>query len=323
MRPIYLKKILSFLFLSYLCLVAMVISAEVIDKIVAIVNDKIITQSEVDKALAPLLAQYETVYAEKEFSQKLAEAKKDIIDRLIENELILAEAKRQGIEVDDQDIEIRIEEIRAKFISREEFEVTLQDQGLTLTDLENNYRTQIMIQRVINREVKSRVVVKPTEIATYYYARLDEFTHPEEIKVSHILIRIENGSEGGQVHRRAKEVLALLDEGADFAQVAREHSRGPRANWGGDIGFVSRGQMIEEMDKAIFKLEIGKHSRLIKSDLGYHIVKVEEKRTPYLKDLTLVQSEIEVLLLQQKTEEEFTQWINKLRKDAFISIKKD
>ena len=303
--------------------VTAVAQAKVIDKIVAIVDSEVITQSDVDKALAPLSAQYAAIYRDEEFSQKLAEAKRDIINRLIENKLILMEAEKQEIRVSDEKVEAKIEEIRAQFSSEDEFEATLLKQGLSIVELEENYRNQIMIQRVINREVRSKIVVKPTEIVDYYYAHLDDFTNPEEIKISHILIRIDNTTDAHRAYQAAREVLGLLDKGIDFAQVAREYSDGPHADQGGSVGFVSQGQMIKEIDEVIFKLKVGELSGLIKSDLGYHIVRIDDKRPLYVRGLSDVQFEIKDILFKRKMEENFTEWINKLKEDAFISIKKD
>jgi parvulin-like peptidyl-prolyl isomerase len=298
-------------------------SAEVVDKVVAIVNDEIITQSDVEKILAPLSAQYVTVYSKEEFPRKLAEAKRNIINKLIEDKLILAEAKNQKIEVSDEEVEAEIEKLKAQFSSPDEFETALFKQGLEIADLEKNYHNQIMIQKVINSQVKSKVVIKPTEITDYYYAHLDDFTKPQEVKVSHILIRIENGADAKDAYQRAQKVLDILDKGADFSQVARTYSDGPRANEGGNIGFVSRGQMIKEIDEVIFKLKVGELSGLIKTDLGYHIVKVEDIRPSALLDLTEVQSKIRDILFHKKIEKNFTEWLNKLKKNAFISIKEN
>lgn len=318
-HPILLLCLAIVLFLK----VAAVAQAEVIDRVVAIVNDEVITQSEVEKALMPISAQYAAIYRNEELLQKLSEARHNIINKLIENKLILAEAKNAGIEISDEEIEAKIEELKRGFSSQDEFEAVLFKQGLGITDLKENFRNQIMIQKIINRQIKSKVVIKPTEIVDYYYTHLDDFTNPQEVKISNILIKVEDKVDAPGAYQRAEKVLSLLENGANFAQVAREYSDGPQREKGGSVGFVSRGQMIKEIDEVIFKLKVGEISGLIKSSLGYHIVKVEDIRPAYVKDLTLVQSEIEDILFQEKMERNFAQWLEKLRENAYISIKKE
>ncbi len=294
--------------------------AEVANKILAVVNDEVITNQELNDFLSPLYVQYEATYKGKELEEKIAQAQKEMLNQLIDDKLILQEAKKENIIVSDNEIEEKIEELKQRFTSPELFLAALEQQNLTLNKLEGLYRDQLMIKELVNRQVRFKVAVDPLEITRYYQSHLEEFKEPESVHLSNILIKTKDRQDS-DAKSEAEGILKSLKEGADFAQLAKEHSQGQNAAQGGDMGFVFKGQLLKEVDEVIFKLNPGEISGVVKTDLGYHILKVHEKRSEQVKPLTAVQAEINEALSKEKFEERFNEWIGKLKKHAYVAIK--
>lgn len=294
--------------------------AEVTNKILAVVNDEVVTQQELNELLAPIYVQYQTMYKGQELEEKFAQAKKDIFNQLIEDRLLLQQAKKENIQVNDDEVQAKVEELKQRFPVSEQFMAALEQQEITLKKLEDLYREQLMIRELVNRQVRSRVVVDPQQVTDYYQKHLEEFKEPEAVKVSNILIRTKDITEA-TAKAEAEKILKSLKEGADFSQLAQEQSQGPNAKEGGGMGFVSKGQLLKDIDEVIFKLNPGEISGLIKTNLGYHIFKVEEKRPASIRPLNEVQTEISDILYKQMFDQKFNEWIGKLKKRAYIAIK--
>ncbi len=295
--------------------------AETIDSIVAIVNEDVITQSEVSEFLSLIYAQMSSIYKGGELREKLGEAKDRILNQMIENKLILQEAKKQNIEIEESEVDERLEEIKDSFSSEEEFEEKLEVQGLTISDLRDRFREQTMVSKLIEREIKLKVVVDPTEVSKYYQEHIGDFQEQERVVISNILIRAEDTSKDAEARLKAEDILNQLKNGADFAELAQRHSQGPSATEGGLIIEVKPGQLMEEIDGVIFNLDVGEVSKLVKTKLGYHIFKLEAKFPARTKDVAEVQDKIRDILFRQKLEQRFKEWVNGLKKRAYIVIK--
>lgn len=314
------KKRIFVLFILIYFLTVNLSLAELANKILAVVNDEVITYQELKDVLLPLYAQYQATYKGKELEEMMAEAERDMLNQLIEDRLILQEARKQNIVVNDDEVQEKIGKLKQQFSSPEEFTAVIKQQNINLKKLEELYREQLMIKELINRQVRLRVVVDPQQVTDYYHLHLQDFKDPESVRVSNILVRTRDRLDS-EAKVQAKEILKLLKEGADFSQLAQEHSQGPGAADGGDMGFVFKGQLLPEIDQEIFKLNPGQTSDLVKSDLGYHIFRVEEKRAEEIKLLDTVKAQIHEILFKQKFEEIFSEWMGKLKKHAYIVIK--
>lgn len=300
------------------------LQAEIIDRIVAIVNKEVILMSELNELVEPVSGQYSQRFEEPELSQKISQARADILDQLVNDKLIQQEARRRQIRVRKSEVEQAIERRRSRYPSEREFEEAVRAQGTTVERLEKKYKSELMAMKLIDREVRSKVRVRDREIEEYYNEHKEEMKEPEEIKVRHILIKTtqEDTEEARQKSLElARELLAKLKEGADFAQLAKEYSQCPSAPSGGDLGFFSRGQMVSEFEDAAFRLKVGETSDVVQTGFGYHIIKLEGRKAPASKELSEVSSQIKEKLLRRKTQERLERWIKELRDKADIEIK--
>ncbi|MCD6093881.1 MAG: SurA N-terminal domain-containing protein [Candidatus Omnitrophica bacterium] len=274
------------------------VSAEEINKIIAVVNNEVITQQELDYNLLPLYEQYKAVYQNKDLDKKLKRAKKNILEQMIENKLILEEAEKRGIKASEEEIEKEIAKARKRFSSSEEFTKTLRQENLNIQKLRERYKEQIMIRKTIQDYLVRKVDVTPEEIASYYEEHIDDFTQPERVKIRMLSFASKD---------KAIETLNKLRAGDEFRD--------------GEVKFVARGEMIPQIDSVIFSLKIGEFSGLIKTELGYCIFKVEGKQQKEISSFPKVRDKIENILWQKKSAEEFNKWMEELKEDAYIEIR--
>ena len=294
---------------------------EIVNRIVAVVNDEIITQQDVEQLLAVLYAQYVHEYRDDELLQKMEDAEKHILGQMIDDKLILSRAKELEIQVREDEIDDKLQYIKDGFPSEKDFYNMLETQGITVANLKDRYRDQIMIKKLVDFEIKSRCSVLPSEIAEYYEIHRSEFKQDERYKVQHILIKAEDNISLDLAKVEIQNVYDKLKEGYDFAELAKEYSEGPNKEEGGDMGYIERGQMLEELENSIFVLKIGEFSESIRSHLGYHIFKVEDIRHSGYLSFEEAQEYIKRIIFQKKFKERLDEWLDGLRKKAYISKK--
>ena len=294
----------------------------VIDKIVAVVNEEIITRHEMARYLIPIFEEHKREYTGRRLKQKMVEAEEMLLNQLIDDKLILSEAKKKGIGAADEEIDSKLQVVRDRFESEKQFRDALASQNMPLSGLRESFKNEIIKSKLIRREIGWKVVITPLEVRQYYDARIDDFKESERTVVFNILIKQDSA---GMTDEKARfligKIHGLLEDGGDFKELAIEYSHGPNAKNGGNLGLVKKGQMFEEIDKAIFSLKEGEVSGIVKSPLGYHLFKVTEKHHANVKDFYTVNSEIEELIYKKKIEKSFKKWLKELRKDAYISIK--
>jgi parvulin-like peptidyl-prolyl isomerase len=222
--------------------------AAVVDKIVVVVNNEIITRREIDVTLAPIYEQYKKMYSGAELIKKLEEAREGIIKQLIEDRLILSEAKKANIVVDEKEVNSRMEEMKQRAGGERELEDMLSMQNLTLNELRARYREKIMIRRLIDQKVGARIIITPLEVKTYYAEHKDQFLQPQEVLVRQILIKA--GKDQASQAAALKKIRGISDgikEGRDFAALAKEYSEGSNPEDGGLMGYIKPGDMMPQL----------------------------------------------------------------------------
>lgn len=312
------------LFISLVCLLFLgpvSAGAQVVNKVVAVVNEEIVTQQDLDQLRSVLYAQYAQVYEGDDLLKKMEEAQEGLLEQVIDDKLILSRAKELSIRVSEREVEDKLEQVKGGFPSEELFDETLRTQGVTVANLKDRYRDQIMMKKLVDFEVKSKVDVLPSDISRYYEKHRAEFKVDEKYKVRHILIKAgdEVGFELAGVE--ISEIHDRLKQGHDFSELAKAHSQGPNKEQGGDMGYISRGTILDELEEEIFKLKTGEFSEPVKSRLGYHIFKVEDVADSGYLSLDGAKKDIKKFLFQKKLKEKLKEWIAELKSKAYISIK--
>jgi peptidyl-prolyl cis-trans isomerase SurA len=309
--------------LSALCLAFFagpVCAAEVVERILAVVNDEIVTEQDLETAMAPVLAQYRATYTGRELEERIRDTREQFQRKVIEDRLVLSEAKRRQVIVKDDEVDEMMTEVRNKFPSRELFLRALEDQGITEKKLWNRFKDQLMGQKLVNFEVKSKVSVSPGEVNDYYKQHPDEFTQGDRVRLGHILIRVGARSED-EAKALAEQLAARIAGGEPFEEVAKAHSEGAEAKEGGEMGWITKGQLMGEIDEKVFGLAQGQVTDPIKSSLGYHLFRVNERVQFSLRPITDVREDIQDRLFKKKVKERLDSWIADLKKTAYISIR--
>ncbi len=296
-------------------------SAVLLDRVVATVNNEVITWSELMHVITHEGREYLSNAAPGEKEEKIKEIERPFLDKMIEMKLQLQEAGKMGLHVDSDEIDGAVSEIRVKYKMNDEmFAKSLQAEGLTMQDYRKRLSDQILLQKVVNFAVKADIVISDKEIGQYYEDNRAEFSEKERLKVSQIFFaKPDNESEKTVVDARAQEVMKRIERGEDFASLAGEFSEDPSRHFGGDIGYVSRGAILKEIEDVAFSLKVGEVSRPFWSTAGLHIIKIEERSGG--GGMEKAKERIKEKLFMKKFELKHHEWLTGLRENAYIEIK--
>ncbi len=314
---------ISILFLLATSINPTVLHARILDRIVAVVNDEVITQSEIDSLLYPLYMQFSQIYkTDKEIYENLDKSRLDILRQLIHDKLILSEAKKLEVTVWDSEVNERIkrikEDVKAKGAS---FEDLLKDQKMTLGELRKKYKEMLMIEKTIDREVRRGINIQPSEVNSYYTENIEDYTQTERIAVCGILIKTESVRTSLESRELAEDVHTAAVKGADFKELAANYSEDSHRDEGGDFGYVGRGQLLKEIEDKIFATKNGEVSDILETPLGYYIFKVYDKQDEKRVPLEDVYEKVQMAIYRTKMQEKFEDWLESLKSNAYISIK--
>ena len=289
------------------------LGAKLEDRIAAIVNSDLIMLSEVKRELAPERARLEKQYRGEDLSRRLQMAEAMALTAMIERRLQLQEAKAKSVEVGDQEVKQAVKQ--------------LIQQGEKIDEKDpasmKSVRDQLTLLRVVDREVRSGVMVADPEMKRYYQEHRDRFALPEEYTLSQILIKPRSSDDVGDAKAKAGDVMTQLKQGTSFEDLALQYSDGPTASRGGRLGLVRQGELLPAIERGVANLVPGGISDVIESPEGLHIVRLDDKKPKQFRPYEEVRQEIQALVFQQKSEDMFQAWLADLKNKAYIEIKFD
>jgi len=300
------------------------VSAEIIDRVVATVNDGTITSSDLKEAVD--LFEHQMGQANQQaFSQQDRKGlERRVLEDLIDKTLIEDFAKKAGIEVTEEEIDRAIQEVLARaHISEAELREALKKDGLEYMEYRNQIRDQIIKAKMVQREIRARVNIKEEQIEEYYLDHPDEFRAEEGVVLLHILFPLPQSPPPELVastFEEAERVREEILEGMPFADAASQYSKDATANRGGWLGFFRNGSLSPEMETGIENLDEGEISEPIRTPLGIHLLMIEERTTGDIRPLEKVQNSIREKLFEEAAERQFEDWRKELRKNAHIEV---
>jgi len=292
-----------------------------LDRIVATVNDEIITWSELMNVIIIDGRQFLAGLTGEERENKIREAERPVLNSMIEMKLQLQEARRMNLDVNPAEIDGAIGEIRDKYgLTEEKLMESLKAEGLTPEDYRARLADQILLQKVINYVVRNNIVISDREIEQYYADHISEFDGGEKIRISQIFFALPpDSSRKEDIELKAREIVQRISSGEDFAKLAGEFSEDPSRAYGGDLGYISRGSALKEIEDAAGALKKGEVSSPFWSPAGLHIIRIEDRIEG--AGLEKVRSKIREALHQKSFEAGYREWKAGLREKAFIEIK--
>jgi len=296
------------------------------DRVAAVVNNEVITQSEFDTVFRPLYEQIRQNYRGPDLQSEIENARLKLLNQMIEDRLVYQEAQKLGVTVSDSEIQEELTMFKTQFPDEAQFDREMEKSGIKLSELEKRIRERLAITKLHRSFIHGRVAVSPAEIEQYYKDHPDEFTQKERIKAWCISLRkgdeaIKNGTMDEAVKRKAGALVAELKQGADFEVLAKKNSQDGNASEGGFLGFVERGSMVGGVDQVLFSLKEGQLSDVLETEKAYHIFKVGEKRPAARKTFEEARDEISDKLFRKKAHERFMTWMEELKKKSYISIR--
>ena len=299
---------------------------ELLDRMVAVVNDEVITQAELDTFLRPVYQQYSKEYSGEELLKVMNDVRQKILSQMIEDKLVYQEAVAQGIEVKDEEIEKEFQDFKAKMEKPEELDQMLEQEGLTMKSLRERLKKQAMVRQLQDREIRSKVVVSPTEVEAFFKNNPEKFKTKERVRVRSLTIKkSEESRSKGITDEKAKQKIELMEQKIklyrDFDQIVRDYSEDSLAKQEGVGDWIERGAMIESVDDVIFKTPVGQLTGIVETPVGYHIFRIEAKEPEKNRSFDEVKDQISGYLFQQESNERFKTWMEEIKKAAYISIK--
>ncbi len=304
------------------------VAAEVTDRIVAVVNDEVITLAELNRGFEPYAQNIEANYKGNDKEATLQQNKKVFLQRLIDQLLIEQQAKKAGAgftAVSDEEVMNVVRDMLAKNnLSMENYVKKLAAEGNSLEAVKKEIRGQMLRMRLLRKEVQSKIVITDEEIGDFYDKHRQDYEGAEAVRIKQILLPVAAGADKKtreSVKAQAQQLRERISKGEPFEILAAQYSKGPAASQGGDIGFVERGVMVPEVEKAAFSLPAGQVSDVIETEMGFHIIAVVDKRGAGLKPLPMVRNEIKAKIEDEKVTKKYDEWIEDLRKKSFIDVR--
>jgi peptidyl-prolyl cis-trans isomerase SurA len=294
------------------------------DRVLAVVNNDAITLSELQEAIA--VYRYEN--RQRGGGDASDELVQQFLTRMIDNRLQIQEAEREKIVIDDAEVDEELtERIKKMNIKgRTEFEALLKSQGLSMDAVKKRIRDDLRRNRIVGRKVRLRVSVTEAEVAQYLEANRAKLETGLSYHARHILVLPDVGAsdtawENARI--RAELLRTQLQEGADFAVLAGQHSRDASARDGGDLGTLKRGELAQDIESQILALKPGEVSRPFRSTLGYHIFRLETKEVLEGDGLDRVKGQIRDILFREKFETRLDTWLKEIKQRAIIDVRLD
>jgi len=293
-------------------------SARIVERIIARVNNEIITQHQYDDEQAKLRESLAQQYSGPELDAQVREQGKNLLRDLIDQSLMVQKAKDLDINV-ETDVVKELDGIRKRnnLGTLEDLETEVEKTGQNYEDFKDQIRRNLLMREVIEREVGSRIQVSREDSRKFYEAHKEEFKSPGMVRLGQILVSTDK-RKPEEAQKRADDALAELKAGQKFSEVAKKYSDGSSAEQGGDVGMMKEATLAPDIAAVVSKLDVNEFSNPIQTKYGYIILKVIERFSPGVPKFEEVEQRVDETLYNQKMEPRLRDYLTQLRKDSWI-----
>ncbi len=278
--------------------------------VIAKVNDENLSREQFIKNLGEIKKKFRVDNQEELKPTELIWLKTQTLNLMIRDTLFFQEAKNLGLQVNNEEFEEELLLVKNDY-SKESFARLLDVKNIPASDLNSNFKKNILFRKLIEKAVNESIIVTENELLDYYVAHQKDFEKKRQVRALHIMVETED--EALDLHKKLKK------KGNKFDDFARRFSLGPESSQGGDMGYFERGQMPEAFD-VVFDLKKGRRSQVIKSNYGYHIFKVMDIIDPKKLSFEEARPAIKKIVLEQRQEKAFKSWVSNLKRKADIKI---
>ncbi|MCA1066631.1 peptidylprolyl isomerase (plasmid) [Rossellomorea sp. AcN35-11] len=239
------------------------------------------------------------------YDEMINQSGEQVLSRMVEKEIIKSEIKNEKVKVSEDKVNEEYNHTVEYYGGEENLKNTLESNGMTIEDVKSDIELNLSIEEILLKQVK----VTEEELVGYFEENKNLYHTPEQVSASHILVEEEE---------TAKEVKEKLDKGADFSKLAKEYSTDEKAGIDGSLGYFGKGQMVPEFEEVAFSIEIGEISQPVKTDFGYHIIKVDDKKAAAEANYDDNKEKIKQDLLDQKLNEQYGKWMEEMKSEYEI-----
>lgn len=311
-------KVIAFILLSTGFLYAR--AQEAVEAIVAVVNEDVITLSDYRQQHEMLKQALRAQLQGDEYESQYEAAKQNLLDRLITELLLLQEARRQKLNVNEQ-INMMIENIKTDngLTSDEQLKQAMRQQGINFDAWKREMEKRSLREAIIYSEVARSIVIEDSEIVNYYRIHPDEFTELPENTIKAIYVSGE-GKIQEEVEGRMKEIEGKLAAGEDFGEVAGSYSEGPERESQGDLGSFKKGELDRTLEEPVESLKVGETTPWLRTANGWYLLRLADRKESRLKTFEEVREQIQQKLSQQQQQVKLEEYLKKIKKRSFIKI---
>ena len=293
---------------------------KIFERIIARVNNEIVTQRQFERERQKLRAQLAQELSGPELDAQVREQGKNLLRDLIDQALMVQKAKDLDLNV-ETDVVKRLDELRKNFnlATLEDLQHEVEKQGMVWEDFKDNIRRNLLMREVIGREVGSRIIISREDARKYFEEHTKNFESPEGVRLAQLLVSTEK-RKPEEAEKRAKDALAELKAGQRWQDVVKKYSDDHSAEEAGDLGFFKAGTLAPAIADATAKLDTNETSELISTKYGYMVIKVLERRKPGVPAFEEVEQRVMNVLYDQKISSSLRQYMVTLRKESYIYL---
>ncbi len=299
--------------------------ARIVDRVVAVVNDEIVTQSELDEIAASVMRQVDSVPDPVVREQTRQKQLRFALDELIGQKLVSQEAGKHKLAVTVDEVDNYIARVKKQQDWDDaKLETYLMVQGVSLATFRSQTKEQLLRKKVIVNEIGDRIRVSEGDVAEYYKSKLTELNNQFELEAAHIALKVDEGATpatDAAVRQQAVELLKRAQAGEEFEALAKQYSQAPGANNGGHLGVLRKGSLDPGFEDVAFALPDGGVGGPVRTAFGWHVIKALTRKklpTPPLED---VKADLMRELTEKREHDEVGKWVEELKKKAFVDVR--